>query len=68
MHLNGENCQNVIEGKNFMEMGKWTEYYFMILKKRTTGAGLPPPRGNIHVYYHNIQVIPSVILKVLNLF
>ena len=24
-------------------------------KKLTPGAGLPPPRGNIHVYYHNIQ-------------
>ena len=24
-------------------------------EKRTTGIGLPPPRGNIHVYYHNIQ-------------
>ena len=27
----------------------------MVLKKRTPGAGLPPPRGNIHVYYHSIQ-------------
>ena len=27
----------------------------MILKKRTPGAGLPPPRGNIQVYYHNNQ-------------
>ena len=29
----------------------------MILKKKkwTPGAHLPPPRGNIHVYYHNIQ-------------
>ena len=24
-------------------------------EKRTPGASLPPPRGNIHVYYHNIQ-------------
>ena len=24
-------------------------------EKRTPGAGLPPPRGNIHVYYHNNQ-------------
>ena len=23
--------------------------------KYTPGAGLLPPRGNIHVYYHNIQ-------------
>ena len=23
--------------------------------KCTPGAGLPSPRGNIHVYYHNIQ-------------
>ena len=23
--------------------------------KWTPGAHLPPPRGNIHVYYHNIQ-------------
>ena len=28
----------------------------MILKKGTPGAGLPPPRGNIHVYHHNIQI------------
>ena len=28
----------------------------MIPKKNwTPGAHLPPPRGNIHVYYHNIQ-------------
>ena len=28
----------------------------MILKKNwTPGAHLPPHRGNIHVYYHNIQ-------------
>ena len=27
----------------------------MILKNCTPGAGLPPLRGNIHVYYHNIQ-------------
>ena len=28
----------------------------MILKKKwTPGAHVPPPRGNIHVYYHNIQ-------------
>ena len=25
---------------------------FMILKKK---KGLPSPRGNMHVYYHNIQ-------------
>ena len=28
---------------------------FVILKKWTSGAGLPPPWGNIHVHYHNIQ-------------
>ena len=29
----------------------------MILKKkkRDPGAGLPPPRGNTHVYPHNIE-------------
>ena len=28
----------------------------MILKKKcTTGAGLTPSRGNIHVYHNNIQ-------------
>ena len=28
----------------------------MILKKNwIPGAHLPPPQGNIHVYYHNIQ-------------
>ena len=26
-------------------------------KKWTPGVGLPPPRGNIHVYYKNIQKI-----------
>ena len=24
-------------------------------KKWTTGTYMPPPRGNIHVYLHNIQ-------------
>ena len=27
----------------------------MILKKGTPGAHMLPPRGNIHVYLHNIQ-------------
>ena len=36
------------EGKNFMEMGKWTEIYDS--EKMDPGAGLPPPRGNRHVY------------------
>ena len=36
----------------------------MILKKRTPGVGLPPPWGNIHVYYHNIQ--RSFSLKLLD--
>ena len=27
----------------------------MILKKMNLRAHMPTPRGNIHVYYHNIQ-------------
>ena len=35
----------------------------MILKKNwTPGAGLPPPRGNIQVYYHNVQRSSSLKL------
>ena len=40
-----------------MEMGKWT-----IINSEniwTPGAGLPSPRDNIHVYYHNIERSPS---------
>ena len=33
----------------------------MNLKNWTPGVGLPPPRGNIHVYYNNIQRSSSLI-------
>ena len=54
MLLNGENCQNVIDRKTSW---KWANGLNNIYdsEKRTPGAGLPPPRDNIHVYYHNIQ-------------
>ena len=55
MHLNGENCQNVIlRGKTTR---KWVNGLKIYDSKNlwTLGAGLPPPRGNIHVYYQNIQ-------------
>ena len=29
-------------------------------KESDPGAGLPPPRGNIHVYYHTIQRYSSL--------
>ena len=47
MHLNvnGENSQMSFEGKNFIEIGKWTEDS----EKWMPGTGLPPSRGNIHV-------------------
>ena len=32
-------------------------------KDWTPGAGLPPPMGNIHVYYHNVDVQRSSSLK-----
>ena len=58
MHLNGENCQIVIW---------WEKVYGNGLNiydsenKCTPGAGLSPPRGNIHVYYHDIQRSFSLI-------
>ena len=54
MHLNGETfkmsfkvkvCRKWAVGLNINDSEKnWTP-----------GAHMPPPRGNIHVYYHNIQ-------------
>ena len=41
---------------SIMEMGKWTNIYDSE-NKLTPGAGLPPSRGNIHVYYHNILLL-----------
>ena len=44
----------LFEGKNFMKMGNGLNIYDCD-NKCTPGAGLPPPWGNMHVYYHNIQ-------------
>ena len=42
------------EEKIMQEIGKWTEELFFFFydseKISTPGVGLPPPRGNIHVY------------------
>ena len=44
------------EGKNLRKKNEQMCCRFMILKSFwTLGAGLPPPWGDIHVYYHNIH-------------
>ena len=55
MHLNVENCQIVILREKTNR--KWVNGLKIYDSKKlwTLGAGLPPPRGNIHVYYQNIQ-------------
>ena len=61
MHLSGENYQNVIRREKLYGNGQM-DRRFMILKKWIPGAGLPPPQGNILVYYHNIQRSSSLKL------
>ena len=45
-YLKGKTCRKWANG---LKVGNSEK------KKWTTGIGLPPPRGNIHVYYKNIQ-------------
>ena len=42
---------------------KWANglYMYDSENKYTPGTGLPPSRGNIHVFYHNIQISSSLI-------
>ena len=55
MHLNGENCQNVIGREKVYGNGQ-VDCRFMILKKKMDPRGRSAPtRGNIHIYYHYIQ-------------
>ena len=49
MHLNGENCQNVT-------LWKWANGQKIYDSEKMYPRGRSAPtRGNIHVYYHNIQ-------------
>ena len=45
-----------------MEWANGLKVYDPEKKNWTPGAGLPPTRGNIHVYYHNIQRSSSLKL------
>ena len=63
MHLNGEKCLNVIcreklAGNGQMDLSrKWANGLKIDDSEKiwTPGVCLPPPRGNIHVYYSDIQ-------------
>ena len=48
MHLNGENFKMSFEGKNFMQMGKWTKY--MILKINAPQGQVCRHPGAIYMY------------------
>ena len=54
MHLNGEKCLNVICREKLAGNGQM-DLRLMSEKIWTPGVCLPPPRGNIHVYYSDIQ-------------
>ena len=56
MHLNGEKCLNAIRRGKLAGNGQM-DLRLMILKKFGPQGSvcLPPPRGNIHVYYSDIQ-------------
>ena len=57
MHLNGGNCLKCpLKGKT---LWKWADG--LNINEYTPGAGLFPPRGNIHVYYHDIQRSSSLL-------
>ena len=64
MHLNGEKCLNVICREKLAGNGQM-DLRLMILKKFgpvQKKICLPPPRGNIHVYYSDIQRSSSLKL------
>ena len=62
MHLNGEKCLNVICREKLAGNGQ-IDLRLMILKKNwSPRVCLPPPRGNIHVYYSDIQRSSSLKL------
>ena len=62
MHLNGENCLNVICREKLAGNGQM-DLRLMIPKKfGPPGVCLPPPRGNIHVYYSDIERSSSLKL------
>ena len=56
MHLNGEKCLNVI-CREKLAGNRQMDLRLMILKKKNWTAGVcqPPPQGNIHVNYSDIQ-------------
>ena len=54
MHLNGESVKMSFVGKNLQGMGNGLKIDDSE-KIWTPGVCLPPPRGNIHVYYRDIQ-------------
>ena len=60
MHLNGENCLNVVLREKLAGNGQM-DLRFLILKKIwNPGVCVPPPRGNLHAYYRNIQRYSSL--------
>ena len=63
MHLNGESVKiSFVEEKKLAGNGQM-DLRLMILKKNwTPGVCLPPPRGNIHAYYSDIQISSSLKL------
>ena len=60
MHLNGETFKMSFKVKVLQEMGSWTDVINDSEKNWTPGAHMPPPPGNIHVHYHNIQTSSSL--------
>ena len=63
MHLNGKTVKIEcdLKGKTCRIRANELKIYVSEEKNWTPGVGLPPPRGNIHVYNHNIQT--SFFLK-----
>ena len=62
MHLNGEKCLNVICREKLAGNGQMDLRLMILEKIWTPGVCLPPPRGNIHVYYSDIQRASSLKL------
>ena len=55
MHLNGENCLNMILGAKHAGNGQIDRTFMCLKTNLSPGGWLPLPRGYIHIYDHNIQ-------------
>ena len=62
MHLNGEKCLNVICREKLAGNGQMNLRLMILKKIGPQGSVCPPPRGNIHVYYSDIQRSSSLKL------